>query len=63
VKPRGAVYFELTRQGRYAKATAIDAETGTEVSVVGPADAADSILKANALRKLEFMLGKQGRDK
>ena len=52
------VYFELIRMGRYAKATAIDSVTGTEATVVGPAGASDSILKANALRKLEFLLSK-----
>ena len=53
------VFFELVRMGRYAKATAVDALTGIEATVVGPTEASNAVLKANALRKLEFVLSKQ----
>lgn len=55
------VYFELVTIGRFAKATAIDAATGVEASVVGPAEANVNVLKANALRKLQFVLNRQVR--
>ncbi len=51
------VIFEITRIGAYAKATAVHAKTGLEVSVVGPANSIDSVLQNMALRKLERALG------
>lgn len=54
------IYFEITAQGGVSKVTAIDPQTGTEVSVMGPANpAAREALKTAALRKLEYMLGKK----
>jgi hypothetical protein len=44
--------------GAYAKATAIDSATGTEVSITGPANAARASLEAAAVSKLEFILKK-----
>ncbi|HEY5346713.1 MAG TPA: hypothetical protein VIJ72_00865 [Rhizomicrobium sp.] len=54
------IYIEFTIQGNFAKATAIDAATGLEVSIMGPASAPRNILANNAVRKLEFMLKKKG---
>jgi hypothetical protein len=45
--------------GAYAKVTAIDAATGTEVSTTGPADADRLTLETAAIRKLQFVLNKQ----
>lgn len=42
------------------KVSAIDVATMTEVSIVGPASAGQYTLKANALKKLEYMLKKKG---
>jgi len=39
--------------------TAIDAKTGTEASIVGPAGGTDTELKRVALAKLQYVLAKQ----
>jgi uncharacterized protein DUF6898 len=46
------VYFEFTAIGGSVKVVAIDALTGTEVSVIGPVNAAQSDLERLALQKL-----------
>jgi hypothetical protein len=48
----GEVYFEFTVIGRNVKASAIDAATGIEVSIVGPATASQADLQRLALQKL-----------
>ena len=53
------VIFEFYRVGNSVKVSAVDTETLTEVSVVGPATASEATLKLNALRKLEFVLAKR----
>jgi hypothetical protein len=53
--PRG-VYFEFTPIGSSVKVVAIDAATGTEVSVIGPARAAQADLRRLALQKLRARL-------
>jgi hypothetical protein len=58
--PTGGVYFEFTPIGTSVKVSAIDAATGTEVSVVGPARAAQADLQRLALQKLKARL-KAGR--
>jgi hypothetical protein len=58
--PAGGVYFEFTSIGTSVKVSAIDAATGTEVSVVGPARAAQADLQRLALQKLRARL-KAGR--
>jgi len=52
------VYFEFTAIGASVKVVAIDAATGTEVSVVGPAGAAQADLERLALNKLKARLAK-----
>ena len=54
------VFIEIVTLGAYAKASAIDSATGTEVSVTGPANDPAS-LKAAALRKLDYVLKKAER--
>jgi hypothetical protein len=57
------VIFEFFRVGNSVKVSAVDTETLTEVSVVGPASASEATLRNNALRKLEFVLArKAGKD-
>jgi hypothetical protein len=56
--PAGGVYFEFTPVG--TSVVAIDAATGTEVSVIGPARAAQADLQRLALQKLKARL-KAGR--
>ena len=52
------VYFEFTAIGTTVKVVAIDAASGTEVSVMGPANAAQSDLERLALSKLRARLAK-----
>ena len=62
-KPRSAggreVFIEIVTLGAFAKATAIDSASGTEVSVTGPATAPRASLDAAAVNKLEFVLRKK----
>jgi hypothetical protein len=53
------VFIEIMIIGAYAKVSAIDSQTGTEVSITGPANADRASLEAAAVAKLEFMLKKQ----
>ncbi len=53
------ILIEIVTVGAYAKASAIDAATGTEVSITGPAGADRASLEAAALQKLQFVLKKQ----
>ncbi|MBI5163297.1 MAG: hypothetical protein HY985_05270 [Magnetospirillum sp.] len=58
--PRREVLFEMKVIGRFIKVSAMDAETLTEVSIVGNPGAGEAYLKAAALRKLEYVLSKRG---
>ena len=53
------IYIEFVVQGNVVKATAIDSVTGVEASIVGPANAPQSILAEQARRKLEYVLKKR----
>ncbi len=53
------VLFEFHRLGPYLKVVAIDAETGVEVSVFGPAKGSQELLKRTAINKLRYV---QARD-
>lgn len=50
------VLLEFQRIGSYMKAVAIDPETGTEVSVVGPATGSRVLLTRTAISKLRYVL-------
>ncbi|MHA1524638.1 MAG: DUF6898 family protein [Alphaproteobacteria bacterium] len=52
----GEVYIEFHSVGNVVKVSAVDAATGTEVSIMGPANTARAILERNALRKLAYVL-------
>jgi hypothetical protein len=52
------VYFEFTALGAVVKVAAIDAQTGLEVSVMGPAGAPRGDLQRLALQKLRARLAK-----
>jgi hypothetical protein len=56
----GEVYFELTKVGGSVKVVAIDAATGVEVTVIGPATAAPSQLQQLALAKLKARIAREG---
>jgi len=51
----GAI-IQIVRVGKAAKATAIDPVTLVEVTVLGPANASDAILRDLAMRRLESVL-------
>lgn len=53
------VLFEYIPMGAYVKVCAIDAKTGTEVSIVGDARASQNELQRTALKKLEFVMSKK----
>ena len=53
------VFFEFTAIGSVVKVVAIDAATGTEVSVMGPAGAAQADLERLALGKLKARLARE----
>ena len=53
------IYIEFIAQGNVVKATAIDAATGVEASIVGPARASQAMLAEAARRKLAYVLKKQ----
>ncbi len=55
----GEVYFEFIAIGHQVKVTAVDAATGVEVAVVGPARAATADLERLALSKLRARLKSQ----
>lgn len=50
------VYFEFTQVGQVVRVAAIDAATGLEISVMGPASASQSDLQKLALAKLRARL-------
>jgi len=55
---RRDVFIEIVTLGNYAKVTAIDSVTGTEVSVTCPANASRASMEAAAVNKLEYVLKK-----
>lgn len=55
--------FEFHQVGSYMKVSALDPESGIEVSIVGPANASEYVLRANALRKLAAALRKSESEK
>jgi hypothetical protein len=53
------ILIEIVKLGGYAKVTAIDPVTGTEVSVMGPGNATRASLETAALNKLDYVLKKK----
>ena len=53
------IYVEFVVLGNTVKATAIDSESGEEASIIGPANAPQSVLAENARRKLEYIQRKK----
>ncbi len=56
--PRGEIYIEYKQVGQTMKVTAIDATTGTEAVIMGPASTAQSQLQKIAVQKLKMLLKK-----
>lgn len=55
----GDVFLEFQRVGQFVKVTAIDPESLTEVSIMGPPSASEDTLGRNAMRKLAYVLGRK----
>lgn len=53
------ILFEFRQIGSSLRVAAIDAESGLEVTLVGPAGAGEAALKQLAIRKLEYVRRRQ----
>ena len=54
------VIIEFFPIGQLVKVSAMDIQTLTEISIQGPASASEEMLKANAIKRLEYVLKKKG---
>ncbi|NBX65829.1 MAG: hypothetical protein EBQ96_02420 [Proteobacteria bacterium] len=54
------VLLEFIPVGTYVRVTALDTKSLTEVAIQGPKNAPQSVLKNNALKRLEYVLRKNG---
>ena len=54
------VIIEYKPVGAYMKVSAMDTASLTEISIQGPVDACEDTLKRNALKRLEYVLKKNG---
>jgi hypothetical protein len=54
------VYIEFHTIGQFVKVTAMDVESMVEISIQGSVTAPEAQLKAAALKRLEYVLKKQG---
>jgi Domain of unknown function (DUF6898) len=59
--PKDEILLEFVVQGGVVKVTAIDAATGIEASLVGPATAGRQVLAQAAARKLKYVLEKSAK--
>jgi hypothetical protein len=55
------VIFELRPVGSIMRVSAMDVATMTEISIQGPVNAGEAVLKKNALLRLEYVLRKEGK--
>lgn len=53
-------FLEFQSIGNSVKVSAIDPVSGTEVSIVGPANQGQELLSRTAVRKLQYVLRKRG---
>ena len=54
------VIFEIATLGNVTRVVAIDTTTMTEVSIQVPPSTPQSLMKSNALKRLEYVLRKKG---
>lgn len=54
------IIFEFFPVGNVVRVMAMDVKTMTEVTIQGPASAPESTLKANAVKRLEYVMKKKG---
>lgn len=57
------VYFELYPVGDSMKVSAVDGATGTEVSIVGPANLPQAELERVALNKLRYVMNQKAEER
>ena len=55
------VIFEFSPIGNAVRVTAMDTQTKIEIVMQAPASSSESIIKRNALKKLEYVLRKKGK--
>lgn len=55
------VIFEFRPVGNIMRVSAMDVLTMTEISIQGPVNAGEAVLKKNALMRLEYKLRKEGK--
>ena len=53
------IFVEFVVQGTVVKVTAIDSKSGTEASIMGPANASRAALHDAAIRKLDYVMKKK----
>ena len=54
------VIIEFHQVGAYVKVSAMDVQSLTEISIQGAANSPQSVLKNNALRRLEYVMKQKG---
>lgn len=54
------IIIEFHPVGQIVKVSAMDTATLTEISIQGPKNAGENILKQNAFKRLEYVLKKKG---
>ncbi len=54
------IIIELRPFGNVMKVSAMDTKTLTEVTIQGPLNASEAVLKNNATKRLEYVLRKNG---
>ena len=54
------IIIEFHPVGNMVKVSAMDTVSLTEVSISGPASAGEAVLKRNAIKRLEYVMKKNG---
>ena len=54
------IIVEFHPVGNFVKVSAMDTATLTEISIQGPVNAGEEMLKRNALKRLEYVMKKKG---
>lgn len=54
------IILEMAPVGSIVKVSAVDVASLTEISIQGPASAGEEVLKRNAIKRLEYVLKKNG---
>ena len=53
------VIFEFHPVGNFVKVTAMDTQSLTEISIQGPKNAGEEMLKRNAMKRLAYVMRKK----